>query len=73
MQRARLRQHFVDGRLDRLFFCDVGFEGEELVRVFGGEGGEVVTWGADVEGVDFGGAVGEAAVCYAETDACGFI
>ena len=69
VQRPRFTQHLVDGGLDRLFFRDVCLQCEELVWVFGGEGAEVVTRGADVEGVDFGGAIGEAAVCYAEADA----
>lgn len=72
VQRPRFAQHLVDGCLDRRFFRHVGFQCEELVGVFGGQGAEVVAGRADVERVDFAGAVGEAAVCYAEADACVF-
>jgi hypothetical protein len=45
--------------------------GEEAVWVGFGEGGEFIAWGANVDAVDFCGAIGEAAVCYSETDSWG--
>lgn len=50
-----------------LFLGYVGFERVESIWVAGGYCCEVVSCVADVNAVDSGGAVGEAAVCYAET------
>jgi hypothetical protein len=69
VQSACLLEDLFDCRLDGLFFCYVGLKREELVRVLRGEGGEFVASLANIDAVDFGGAVGEAAICYAETDA----
>jgi hypothetical protein len=44
-----------------------------LVWVLFREGVELFAGRADVDGVDAGGAVGEAAVCYAETDTWGLV
>jgi hypothetical protein len=64
VQRACFFQDLVDGGLDRFFLGYICLDGEKLAWVLGGDGGEVVVWRADVDGVDFGGAVGETAVCY---------
>jgi hypothetical protein len=69
VQRACFFQNLVDGGLDRFFLGYICLDGEELAWVLGGDGGEVVVWSADVDGVDSGGAVGETAVCYSQSDA----
>jgi hypothetical protein len=73
MQCTSVFQHIVNRALDGLFFCDIGFECEELAGEFCAEGGEVVACGANVEGVDLGCAVGETAVCDAEANSWGLL
>ena len=69
MQAACFLQNPVDGGLDGLFFGDIGLDCEDLAWILFRHGGEFITCFANVDGVDFRGAVGEAAVCYAEPDA----
>lgn len=61
-------EDLVDGALDGVFFCYVCLDGEDLARVLFRYGGEFITRLANVDGVDFCGAVGETAVCYPEAD-----
>jgi hypothetical protein len=68
VQATCLLKNLVDCSLDGLFFCYVGLECEKLVWVLCGKGGEFVAGLANVDAIDFGGAIGEAAVCDAETD-----
>jgi hypothetical protein len=68
MDSTRVGQYLINGFLDAFFIGDIGLQGEELVGVARGDFGEFVAWGADVDGVDACGAVGEAAVCYSEAD-----
>jgi hypothetical protein len=73
MKRSRALQYLVDGGLDRVFFRHICLESEKLVWVLLREGGEFFAGGTDVDGEDACGAVGEAAVCYAEADTCGLV
>lgn len=68
VQSAGRGQDLVDGGLDGFFLGHVGLYGEQAVRESGGERGEFCARGVDVDGVDGFCAVGETAVCYAETD-----
>jgi hypothetical protein len=68
MQGAGLREDLVNGGSDRGLGGHVSLHGEEAVRVGFGERGELVAGFANVDAVDCCGAVGEAAVCYAEAD-----
>jgi hypothetical protein len=68
VQCACLVENFINCGLDGLFFCDICLKGEELVWILFREGSEFVPSLANIDAVDFGGAVGETAVCYAETD-----
>lgn len=69
MQTPGLGQDLVYCGLDRGLLRHVGLHCEQLAGVLFLDGGEFVAGLADVDGVDFRGAVGEAAVCYAEPDA----
>lgn len=73
VEAAGLLKDLVDGGLDGGFLGHVGLECEDAVGEFCGHGGEFVACVADVDGVDCCGAVGEAAVCYSEADACGYL
>ena len=68
---ARLLEDLVHSGLNRFFLGNICLQGEDAVGELLCYLGEFVAWLADVDGVDCFGAVGEAAVCYAETDAWG--
>jgi hypothetical protein len=53
VEAAGFGQDFVDRCLDRLFFCDIGLDGEDLAGVLLGDGGKFVAGFTNINGVDF--------------------